>query len=367
MPLKPVFLEKHKPVDEASVDTLERMLRAKFELKSGFAEPGQLARTIHKALRALDTSDDEDMDVQRFATVMKKLNCGEDRGAVESLFHRYDTSDRSVVSMKDMADSVFGLKQVARSSAESRSVIQQIRDRLIARGETGYRRLSRALKQEAGSAQALAPQDLANVLSADGLNLTRGELATLFKSFDAKGTGKINVADFMVGLRPTISAQRLSLVKLTFLRLDRKERDGTIIFDSLVSLFSPERHPAVLEGSASPRDALRDFLSGWDKLGNEKVTEAEFIDFYKDLSAAIDNDQYFELMLRNSWRVSGGGGNGELSPSKGGFRVRVTHLDGTQSVERITDPDALTDLHPATLAEALRRQGASDILKVEAA
>ncbi len=32
------------------------------------------------------------------------------------------------------------------------------------------------------------------------------------------------------------------------------------------------------------------------------------MDYYADLSASVDNDVYFELLVRNTWHVSGGEG-----------------------------------------------------------
>ena len=39
------------------------------------------------------------------------------------------------------------------------------------------------------------------------------------------------------------------------------------------------------------------------------MTWSEFLDYYKDLSVGIDDDDYFELMMRNAWHISGGEGN----------------------------------------------------------
>jgi hypothetical protein len=35
------------------------------------------------------------------------------------------------------------------------------------------------------------------------------------------------------------------------------------------------------------------------------VTEEEWVDYYTNISASIDNDEYFALMMNNSWNLSG--------------------------------------------------------------
>lgn len=62
------------------------------------------------------------------------------------------------------------------------------------------------------------------------------------------------------------------------------------------------------------------------------MTIEEFIKYYGSVSASIDNDDYFELMMRNAWRISGGEGWCANTTCR---RVLVTHADGHQSVQEI--------------------------------
>jgi calcyphosin len=36
-----------------------------------------------------------------------------------------------------------------------------------------------------------------------------------------------------------------------------------------------------------------------------KVSVEEFVEYYKNISCSIDNDEYFELMINNSWNIKG--------------------------------------------------------------
>jgi hypothetical protein len=33
------------------------------------------------------------------------------------------------------------------------------------------------------------------------------------------------------------------------------------------------------------------------------ITFDEFLDYFKDISASIDRDDYFEVMMKNSWKI----------------------------------------------------------------
>jgi hypothetical protein len=36
------------------------------------------------------------------------------------------------------------------------------------------------------------------------------------------------------------------------------------------------------------------------------VTKEEFCEYYNSVSSSIDNDQYFELMMNNAWKINDG-------------------------------------------------------------
>jgi hypothetical protein len=38
---------------------------------------------------------------------------------------------------------------------------------------------------------------------------------------------------------------------------------------------------------------------------DQRVTLDEFIEYYSNISVSIDNDEYFALMLNNSWNIKG--------------------------------------------------------------
>jgi hypothetical protein len=69
---------------------------------------------------------------------------------------------------------------------------------------------------------------------------------------------------------------------------------------------------------------------------------------YRAISACVDDDDYFELVLRNAWHISGGEGWCQNTTCT---RVLVLHQDGHQ-VRRLAGPHCLSctpawcDSHP---------------------
>lgn len=360
---KQTFLERTPQVPEQVLDKLEQLLRTKIDLKTGYAEPHALSRCMFHTLKTIDMSDDQVMTRDSFQVIMNKLNCGEDRLACSALFHRYDRRGTGRVGLRDFADGLFGLLPISGSDAECRDILSSIRANLQSRGESGFWGLTNELRSQkrASLGNRLTPANLKNGLAKCGIDITAYELNTLVFYFDKLGEGTVDAAEFMVGLRPKISDARLALVKLAFLRLD-KNPDGVVTLASLRAMYDPTRNPSVLRGESTASQVEHDFSLAWS-FSPEIISESDFIDYYCDLSACIDNDSYFELLVRNSWKVGGG-----KNPVKGGtIRVVVTHMDGTSTVETL-DSDLGVDVSSSSsLISTLRKQGVSDILKAELA
>ena len=72
------------------------------------------------------------------------------------------------------------------------------------------------------------------------------------------------------------------------------------------------------------------------KKRNEQVVHfCDFIDYFRDLSAAIENDEYFQAVALNAWVLPadndrGGGCDGANNTDS--CRALVTHPDGVQEV-----------------------------------
>jgi hypothetical protein len=72
-------------------------------------------------------------------------------------------------------------------------------------------------------------------------------------------------------------------------------------------------HPEVRAGKKTEDEVLTEFLDTFQlhhALKNPQgerdtqITIKEFTEYYNNVSASIDNDQYFELMMINAWNLN---------------------------------------------------------------
>jgi len=141
------------------------------------------------------------------------------------------------------------------------------------------------------------------------------------------------------------------------------DRTGIIELKELSSKYNTSKHPEVLAGKKSHTDVMREFMGMWDSetAPDGKLTFPQFLDYYRDISASIDSDEYFELMIRNAWHISGGEGAAQNTSN---IRVCVTHTDGSQEIVGLKDDLGVSRRSAgSTILKLLRAQGVKDIEK----
>jgi len=101
-----------------------------------------------------------------------------------------------------------------------------------------------------------------------------------------------------------MSEGRKKTVDEAFEKADRNG-DGVITQEDLQDVFDVTKHPKYQSGEMTEQELFTQFLNEFESggLSNGQVTWEEFQDYYSGISASIDNDAYFSLMIRNTWKV----------------------------------------------------------------
>jgi Ca2+-binding EF-hand superfamily protein len=254
------------------------------------------------------------------------------------------------------------VKTVPRAPPTGDPVIDKVRDKIVERsGIGGFRGLQRVLRiMDDNGNKMLERAEFKSGLETYGVFLADDELTAVIHFFDTDGSGQVDVTEFFRGIRGEMNDQRKALVIRCYDLLDQNT-DGHVTFSDIKAAYDVNKHPEVLSGAKTPQQVLVEFMKGWDKNGDGLVTREEFIDYYNDISASIDNEDYFELMIRNAWHLHGGEG---AAANTSNLRVLVLHHDGSQTIETVQNDLGIRRGDTEKIIYRLKQQGISDIKKI---
>jgi len=188
------------------------------------------------------------------------------------------------------------------------SVMESVREQLFAKGSKGLSKVARTFKQaDFNGNKKLDQEEFEEAMSFCGVFLKKREISLLFKVFDRDGDGNINYDEMLRTLAPALSDARKSIVKKAFKVLDR-DGSGIVNFQEVKGIYNASKHPDVQQGRATAKQVTQAFLNGFEgKVRGEqvdgKISEAEFLAYYEDLSASIPSDEYFVQMMESCWMI----------------------------------------------------------------
>lgn len=109
-----------------------------------------------------------------------------------------------------------------------------------------------------------------------------------------------------------MNKRREALVRKAFKVIDA-DGSGVLDISDIRGRYNAKKHPDVMSGKQTEEDILYEFLDTFEaaysiKHGNSKtrdrsVTMDEWLEYYQSISASCDNDDYFELMMTNTWNL----------------------------------------------------------------
>jgi len=144
------------------------------------------------------------------------------------------------------------------------------------------------------------------VLSYFAVRLEAGELQKLVNLLgdQHKQDPDIQLIDyrkFFKLMEPTMSDLRVGIVQDAYARLERLGR-GSVELSDLQRLWDPQSHPEYARGDMSEAEARDEFFNQWESCNADGIVSSEeFMDYYRDVSMAVEHDAIFIELVRRTW------------------------------------------------------------------
>jgi Ca2+-binding EF-hand superfamily protein len=137
-----------------------------------------------------------------------------------------------------------------------------------------------------------------------GLFLPKAANEKLVQYYDKDIDGYVYFNEFLVALRGEPNAERQEVIDKAFHKFE-KDDSGMIDIRDLKGVFNGERHPKVLAGEITREQAFDEFARNFnDRTGAGKIEKIEWNDYYAAVSASVENDEHFIILLKSTWQMT---------------------------------------------------------------
>ena len=184
-------------------------------------------------------------------------------------------------------------------------VINKAKDIINKRGVESIRSTGRIFRQFASydGKDKVNKDDFLFGMRESGINLPKEDQDVLLDFFEKDHDGMINFTEFLIALRGKPNDRRQAIIDKAFLTFD-KEGTGIIDVTEIRQVYNCSKHPKVVSAEMSEEQVFSLFLKNFnDKNNMGKIDRKEWNDYYAAVSASIENDDHFVIMMKTTWNL----------------------------------------------------------------
>lgn len=186
----------------------------------------------------------------------------------------------------------------------SQYVLDGFRASIIKRGGcNAVHALARIFRSsESDGSRKLGMAEFKSGLKDFGVSLDEKSLSLVMAAFDRRGNGVLSAADFIAEVRGPVSTVRRSTIDRVYAALDPS--GSGLSMRTIQGAFCPKHYPDVPSGRLAENQALENFAAQFDFLQQDgTMSRDEWLTYYKNVSCTIEDDKYFDSMMKGLWRV----------------------------------------------------------------
>ena len=274
-----------------------------------------------KTVKKIGITSLNDEELSEIFCLFDRKNAGEIdyREFVSELFDNKSLSKKKKTSQKEIEESA--KKNEFKSEKEEKKenlklnnpdeILNLMKEKLNERGVQGICSIARNFRIiDENNSQTIDFNEFKQVCNMYNFGLDDPQLKIIFNNFDLENTGEIDYDEFIRTIRGEMNEFRQNLVQKVFDKLDNK-KTGEISFKELNNKYNARNHPDVISGKINEEEALKEFVDTFQETynylcgteTNNIVTIEEFMEYYENLSMTIEEDEYFEYLLNNTWNL----------------------------------------------------------------
>ena len=292
------FDQFYRAVEKAGV-TMERSVSSSFIVFLIYL----ISQDVYTVFKAFDADGNGFLDYEEFSSVFcngksAQVNATKVKNLQESDAYLRDKNHREQIANKLKKD-------------DPQSLLALFKDKLKARGPRGMIGLQRMFQiMDDDKSQTLSLPEFTKACKDFKSGISEENVPILFKLFDKNNDGTISYDEFLGAVRKPLTRKRQILLKETFEVIDINS-NGTLTLDEIKKSYNASKHPDVIQGKKTEANVFNEFLETFEahhRIVNENYTHDdvemdEFIEYYENVSFAIDDDKEFEMMLQNTWNL----------------------------------------------------------------